>query len=728
MKWGSRLILHPDVNITLADTGCYIEFEPNSTIEFVNGATFTFSGNGYLLINGALQNELVKFEGSNGILLLNGTNKNDKKLEFKRLDSFRKNIVIPNTLHQLVTNNCKIQSDCIVKVNSKSDFTNTKIRFTSDYIEFNDKTKWTNTDIECDNTYLNADADINGGLVHGSIIATNINEGNDVLKIDNTHFNSLDGNGLYVYNSRNELSNLTFTSQDKPMRFYAMSFPTVLDRVLIHNHANVGTPASGGRGIVYEGASNGSELHLKGSNVLLQNMNGITVDNAQLSLECSKVTGNSGLTATHGIVLSNGASLIADPSIVNNAGKNDLSGYKNTILCDDALDIQIHNGYTSLVASVNDAFEGNILTEYIPNTDQFLAHHNHWKWNGAPTRTNHYYTFLDGANRQFGVGGNVNIDGSNYLTAIPNLENLCPETNQGGGGSGGDKHSGYVMNNPTLLAAKHHELNLNSSYETLLDRVFNPTLNLTHTARIDAATELLKRPVSNDATMKTATLLVYQKMLNHHAALLAQNTITFGKNSPEMDQLLNTQMQLMSNTSWSNEQRFKLEMDKVFTHRASGNLSRAMLELNALASKYENKATYINKWICTLQNEIDLKAGNVTVQEFVHRTNQCSTSYTQSTHVFNKPNESSNEIFNTIADVIKVYPNPAQRHLSLKLDGGVKETLRIEIKDMLGKTVMTTDCKVENSLITMSIEQLPFGIYTLVCDEISLQTKFSVVK
>jgi hypothetical protein len=727
---GAELIINSNSLINLVDSNTVIEFRPGSILTLNNGVNLAPFGNGKIVFKGGIF-ALQTVVNGGGALVLSGNGKNHTKLEFLKSlpipgsqDNSAWDYVNLTGFNELLISNSTVTSNCNINFNMPVVFDHVKsINTTSNFYS---TFQSTNSEYE-GNCYFLENTTITSATVSGTFNAVNINSTNSKIDLDMVHFNSLDGNGLYVYNSRNELSNLTFTSQDKPMRFYAMSFPTVLDRVLIHNHANVGTPASGGRGIVYEGASNGSELHLKGSNVLLQNMNGITVDNAQLSLECSKVTGNSGLTATHGIVLSNGASLIADPSIVNNAGKNDLSGYKNTILCDDALDIQIHNGYTSLAASVNDAFEGNILTEYIPNTDQFLAHHNHWKWNGAPTRTNHYYTFVDGANRQFGVGGNVSIDGSNYLTAIPNLDDLCPETNQGGGGSGGDKHSGYVMNNPTLLAAKHHELNLNSSYETLLERVFNSTLNLTQSARIDAATELLNRPVSNDATMKTATLLVYQKMLNHHAALLAQNSIPFGKTSPELDQLLNTQLQLMSNTTWSNDQRFKLEMDKVFTYRASGNLNNAVLELQALAGKYEHKATYINKWLCTLQNEIDLKSGNINVQEFVKRTEQCKETFTKPVTVFNRQ-EDKKEESNVLNDHVVIYPNPANNKITIQLQNSNNKELTVRIYDMMGRVVLQTAVNESESESVINISHLNSGVYHIVSDGNLINQKFTVLK
>ncbi len=75
--------------------------------------------------------------------------------------------------------------------------------------------------------------------------------------------------------------------------------------------------------------------------------------------------------------------------------------------------------------------------------------------------------------------------------------------------------------------------------------------------------------------------------------------------------------------------------------------------------------------------------------------------------------EKPNSIYtNTLAEQIKIYPNPTQGNLSVGIKGLNAQDLQIAILDITGRTIMTENAKVNiNATLELNTQSLSNGIY-----------------
>jgi hypothetical protein len=303
-----------------------------------------------------------------------------------------------------------------------------------------------------------------------------------------------------------------------------------------------------------------------------------------------------------------------------------------------------------------------------------------------------------------------------YLSTPPNLNNLCPE--ETGGGDPQNKHSGFVMNHSVLLSGGLTELRSNHNYKNLIQEVFDPTLIMSYENRIKSAELLLSNFNQNENDRnKHAQLLIYQKLLSHFAELLEENKLVFGKSSEMGSRLYQLQGNLISNTSLTHEERFKIEMDRVFTHRINGQLDEAQDALGKLLIRYNEQSSFINTWICIIQNEIKLQQGQLDKKTFVKQVEVCQSAYNTPMHVVESGNSNKKRSEISSNNTYSIYPNPAKNeiHLALKLQG--KDKVNLKVIDVMGREVINTNDYLLDGIVTIDVSQLPNGVYSIICEQ-----------
>lgn len=504
-----------------------------------------------------------------------------------------------------------------------------------------------------------------------------------------------------------------------------MSYPTTLTNVTINNPDPMAMPISGGYGLYFEGASNGGYLLLDKCKILNQKASTLHVDNAQVAIACSKINPHQFANNNSSVYLTNGSTLVLDPSVVSNVGKSDLAGVQYSIVCNNAFDLFLDNGQSDLSVTQNDALNGNLQALYNPGFSQFNAANNYWKWGVAPSRVNHYYYFTDGANRQFGVGSNVSVDGTPYLTSVPNFDNLCPAqgSEPGGGGQQGKRNidfeatfakaaTGIVFQN-TLLTSTIYSLMSTSNDSSDLE------------SRINTGTNILAAYYnSNNLSLKRSMNTLYQKTMEHSGRMINRSKLQSTKNRVG-NKLYQLQTTILNQNLLSKHERFKFEMDRVFALRIQKKYNQSLGLLNTLIldTNYQNYINYMGKWICKIENEklLDLKA--ITKLEFKSRLINCTDGNTINSNSSMMVGSSDEQNSFSISNVgVILYPNPSNNYIAVSLTSAELTGSVINLYSVDGRLIITETA--DKSVKTIDISALSNGTYIFEL----IHPKFKVIK
>jgi len=729
MKTGSELIIHPSVIINLADNNSVIEFEKGSKIKLENGATFTFTGDGFIRVMGGSltpTNNMVNIIAPlGGTISLMGNGKNDKILEIEASSVTENLMILPNTLTSLILSNGLITSNCNIDIGCNAQFYSSKL-LGSGNITFNKSCFSTYSDFIGTTLVNYSDAEYNNGNVNGNLEAWMIGANNDKLKLKNLLFNGIESNGLFVYDSRTDISDVHFIHNHVPMRFEAMSYPTTLTNVTINNPNPMSMPISGGNGLYFEGASNGGYLMLDRCYILNQKTSTLHVDNAQVAIACSKINPHPFAYNNSSIYLTNGSTLVIDPTIVTNVGKNDLSGQKYAIVCDNAFDLFLNNGQSDLSVMQYDALNGNLQAVYNPGSSQFNATNNYWKWGSAPTRINHYYKFIDGVNNQFGIAGNVDVNGVPYLLSPPSFDNLCPlqDSEPGGGGQQGKRNLDFEANfaneadevifQNTLLSLTIYGLMGTSNDSSELESKINNSIvvlnNYYHT---------------NHLSLKRIMNILYQKTMEHAGRAMSKCKLQSTRNRIG-DKLYQLQTLILNQNQFNSDERFKFEMDKVFSLRIQEKYTQSLSQLHGLLldTQYQNYSNHLNNWICKIENEQLLNSGIISMLEFKSKLSNCSNLSQVQTNVNLKLADNSSKYLLDKNVEILLFPNPSNDYIEVNFTSHSLKGSLINLYATDGRLISTKTIDTVESELRIEVSNIANGTYIF---EI-LNPEFKVVK
>jgi hypothetical protein len=717
VRSGSTIEIDQYMDIMLTDSHCIIEFEPGSTLKLKNGFNFNFTGKGFIRINGGNSAQQVNIIGS---VSITGDGPADKVIEFKRKSPANNKVKIPSSCTGFiaytgkVTSDCEVTSDAYTVLNSCNMLGGKYYLNSTFYSQYSD---WSVPDIYCF-----ANSELTGGSITGQLHALNINQGSDRLTLYNVLFNQLESQGLSVYNSEATIIGTTFLCNHHPMQFDAISQQISLSSVTVNNSATYGFPSSGGLGISFNGATGGS-LYLEKCNILNQQTSGVVIENAPLSISCSRVKTNTYLTGAVSIQLKNSASLLMDPALVYNGGRSDLSGYRGTIYSNLGEDIQINDAYSNLNCDM-DAFEGTLTKDYSIGINDFYANNNYWKWGSGPTQLNHFYYFyyltpnpyLPGVfdSKRFGNSLNGTVNAGSYLTTAPNLYDLCL-LEDGGPGSGFGKNSLHYGINPDIARVSGVSLRNGKSLQDEALSVLSPEKQVSGAPnRLQTCASLIMEDYAgNTAAARPVVQMVYQKMQALLGEGISAHTIPYGKVSPETRLLLKAQDHLLHHGNLSQEKYFDVSMDRILTLRIEGRLQEAIKDLEKLRTEDLDKHNaFTGKWMCQLSLERDLHNGTITSKEFADRIAYCKTedtkpappAYSESTET-----TSSRQAIETAGE-LSVFPNPATDEIRISWAEQMRPS-RITLTDVNGKELLNATVPAFSTLYTIPVEKFASGIY-----------------
>jgi hypothetical protein len=596
-------------------------------------------------------------------------------------------------------------------IDAYAEFTYNKVEggfYYFNYHVLSEASNWDDVEINCFGNTGNTE--FKGGTINGIMRATNINQSSNQFILNGITFNKFETEGLKVYNSWTSINNTSFFDNDYPMQFNAMASYTTLKNVTVNNSSPYSLPLSGGKGIKYVGATGGG-LQLERCNILNQQTSALIVENAPVLISCSKVKTVSYQSPGFPCVyLTNSASLIMDPSLVQDGGKSYLSGYRITIYSALAEDIQVNYAYSNLDC-VGDAFEGTLTRNYTPGYGDFYANNNYWKWGGPPDRINHYYAFYYNGG-QFGMSGQAIVNVSSYLSAPPNLTNLCPLDNEGGGGQA--KRSDYEMTNPVILKGEAVKLKSGHSLEAAATMVFEPSsTNNSLKERIEKCADIITQSYNDTAIAEPIVSLVYQKMQLSLGEAMKKGFVLYGQESHEAKLLLDAQDYLLSNNNLNEEKRFSILMDRVLTYRTLGKLNIALKELALIQVSDTKHLNYTNKWLCLLTNEKNLQEGKITNKEFAELVALCDQKDELIFPHFNQQEE--NESRSPLLDGISVFPNPATTQIKISWTSGYEPNY-VRMFNIEGKEVYSSAINLTANELTIPTNEFICGVYFIKFD------------
>ncbi|MDD4218454.1 MAG: right-handed parallel beta-helix repeat-containing protein, partial [Bacteroidales bacterium] len=193
-----NLIVNENVFLNLYNEQTYIDI--NGVLELGTNATFTFSGNGYIKFSKPGPDSAPDniFAGTNASFVLEGTGKNDKKMEIQQ-----SSVHFPE-LAELRFENCKIEmgSSARMQTGSTSSITFENVKITSTTGVYNAHRSF--------HFYGQPNVTINNCIFengyHG--LYGNLTYGGSPLYISNSTFQN-NARGIYIYNKGLNLNNCT---------------------------------------------------------------------------------------------------------------------------------------------------------------------------------------------------------------------------------------------------------------------------------------------------------------------------------------------------------------------------------------------------------------------------------------------------------------------------------------------------------------------------------------
>lgn len=720
-------------NIILNGSNAIIEIHPGCSVQIATGATFTYTGSGFMRLHLPENNTSTPvyntFFAGTGSVVLAGTHINNTVLELKgpvyksQFGTWTTSGVdFPSTLQSVTIDHGRVT----VVAEQRAYFHTLRfyapaainygqldpasVTFFGTMSAFNSKF----------HGYVNCfeNTDIVGSEFLGSLNGSNIYDPGKKFRMINSYLHGTATNGgLSVHRSNTELRGVTVSQRQVGINITGMDVPVTCENCLFRSYN--GTQMQYG---VWIWGTSASYVHLEKSRVQNATIAGVMAYKSGLSMSCTEVTSNLNSASSSAIDLYVDASLTLDPSLRAGAGRNNLSGYGTTIHAPGAIDININNGRNNLRSHVaGRALFGTMAS----NRPTFDAEYNYWNGGTAPTEAGHYNNFSDVSGQYIG-GSAHDVNGANHLLWPPNMDLACPLTGQEpGGGQGGTKTSSYTMSTPQVLAATHIPYDGSQSLKEAATEIFTP-----HFGNNSPASQISKQAgiITHNyrewkADAEPVISLVYQKMMHTLGEGVKQGQIEQSNASPEIstvmkvvDELLNALPQAPA----SYRERFRLSMDKAFTYRMARQEQQALDLMNAIAGWAEPKdLPYVQLWQCYLENDVLLKNGVIDKLEFSERVSLCTAAQME-IEMQNRatPDEQQkNENLASSGEAISVYPNPSDGIINIITEENLKvqsvKVYSIEGKELMNLQATGTQPAGTRNAVKFDLSRLHTGIYMI---------------
>lgn len=618
-----------------------------------DNATFTTSGNGYVKFsnNGTWDNTYNVTAGTHSSVVFKGTGKNDKKLEIEQ-----STVRFPQ-LDSLSFRNCKIEMGSekrmLADYNYPITFSNvlltSKTGANNDHRSFN---FYGQANVTIDNcTFEYGRYGIYGILTYF----------NNSMTVTNSTFR-YNKKGMQIYDKGLHLSGCTFLNNSEHGVYCdAMKWTSSFDDCVFSNN---------GTGNYYMGNSTAGVTIDDCS--FTNSTNGFAFSGSfDVDIECSSATGN-----MNGIYTQNGTRII--PS------KCSMSGNGITINLDYG-SISLLNGYNELQAFLD------YYTVYgrTPAVGTILAHNNRWESNASahPSYMNNYYLRKN-------IKPYTQVDIYDYTPSYLACMALW-EPNR---------------------TESYFQLPSDSEYDVLMSYDAG-------NAHITDCEDMVNRYV-NYITSKgngREYLDTYcrDNVYGHLYSLLSRIFSTVETDIDQRNRILDNVLQMneyLSENAETDVHSYKYLLDAALLFRTAGKPEIASQRINDLIQYVNDKdfdsdeyLEFVMQWKCYIENEMLLKSGELSLDEFFEYIQGCGLQYSAKSTLENTNSIQKNCIEN-ISQVfeLNISPNPVNGILRIEIPDENACMYDVSILDNTG-VVMKKFSSVDS--LEFDVSDLSSGIY-----------------
>lgn len=687
-------------NIILSDYSTKLEIKGD--LQLMAGAQFSTGGNGYVLFNSPLADNLCYniIAGSNTSMNFTGTSTNHKKLEIAQPSLYTHGVNGVNAVKYISFANCKV-----VMSGSNSRLSLYRANYGS--INLSNVTITSNTGNRTGHR---------GVALYGQ---TNI-----IIQ------NSVFSNGLYGIHAMLNytdgapltLTNCAFYNNDRGLNvndkgiilnyctFDGNGYGVYADGMTFSSESNYSSYIySTNDGINYTSASTGG-LYVLYPLIMNNSNNGIAYSGAtKLSVRCGDVRSN-----YKGITFSNNASLNMSQNENPIGGRVRMSvNTENNIYASNGNLLFLNSGYNNLQRNTNKMVISGNLGGYSACPTYLPAQYNRWNLsNISPAYGSDYSLIHNGTCRSKQI----------YLTDNSPTYATCsaPPPLSAGDNSFASTTTINTQNyiNTTLPNALADAVNYikNANYFTASDRLFE-ILNF----------PLLSTSAADDYYLNKAYLYMKENMafilqnLVSDTSLTAQNTLA--NHVGKLNLIQNNIISKTQNDTNTYIRYYYTSLDKALLYRAIYDYDNALLHLNNILPWVRPlNAVELNKWICLTQLEKDVLDSIVRKEDFFELKQLCENNVLFKKAPDNSNNtlqteesEIDNVVLNPIVPYIKVTPNPVTNQSLINVFvPDFKDDIAIRIFDVLG--TIRSEIKIKEIRSTIRINNSSFknGIYQFV--------------
>ena len=637
--------------IFLQDASSVLEIAGN--LHIGDNATFTTSGNGYVKFSnaGTWDNTYNITSGTNSAVVFKGTGQNDKKLEIEQ-----STVRFPQ-LDSLSFRNCKIEMGSEKRM--LADY-NYPITFSN--VLLTSKTG-TNNNHRSFNFYGQANVTIdNCTFEYGRYgIYGILTYFNNSMTVTNSTFR-YNKKGMQIYDKGLHLSGCTFLNNSEHGVYCdAMKWTSSFDDCVFSNN---------GTGNYYMGNSTAGVTIDDCS--FTNSTNGFAFSGSfDVDIECSSATGN-----MNGIYTQNGTRII--PS------KCSMSGNGITINLDYG-SISLLNGYNELQAFLD------YYTVYgrTPAVGTILAHNNRWESNASahPSYMNNYYLRKN-------IKPYTQVDIYDYTPSYLACMALW-EPNR---------------------TESYFQLPSDSEYDVLMSYDAG-------NAHITDCEDMVNRYV-NYITSKgngREYLDTYcrDNVYGHLYSLLSRIFSTVETDIDQRNRILDNVLQMneyLSENAETDVHSYKYLLDAALLFRTAGKPEIASQRINDLIQYVNDKdfdsdeyLEFVMQWKCYIENEMLLKSGELSLDEFFEYIQGCGLQYSAKSTLENTNSIQKNCIEN-ISQVfeLNISPNPVNGILRIEIPDENACMYDVSILDNTG-VVMKKFSSVDS--LEFDVSDLSSGIY-----------------
>jgi hypothetical protein len=671
------------------NTGANIELTNNNSILDIAGSliinayhSFTFTGEGYIKFSkpgNDLETEDNIIAGTNASFVLEGTGKNDKKMEIQQ-----SSVHFPE-LAELRFEDCKIEMGTgstglgarMQTSASTSPITFENIKITSDDIGINNNHRsfhlYGQSNVTINNCiFENGKYGLYGILTHGG----------SGLSISNSVFQN-NQYGLWIYDKCINITDCDFYNNSyDAIKCTNMSHSSLIEDC---NFLNIST---GGNidCIDYTGSAS-ADLEVSYAVISYADEYGIFASGGfELDLNCSDIQNcGYGVGAINGNYLVPYANdiILNDTSIYLNNSLIDLANNGNILYSTD--DNYALFGYTPLrwrncqtppnLTATNNIWESDLLANPQYNTNHKLKVYDACLPVGLPVNV------IDATPGQLDC---FSFGGLGLSSVSLNPENPNDNNN--------------VLN---TLCDDFSLLNSENAFQTELSNYCNAIQNFDPT---NTSEFLQKRKAYADA----------HKLLNAYYEHVAFNTESLGINSA-IDMLQDLNYALINTESETEYAKIDYDLDIGLLERYRGNYDAAISHLEALIleiQEYEPELFFVEKWLCSLYAEKLLTEGSINYDEFDALIMECEARYEENMATLSDElpaNESTNN--NEENNYMQISPNPNDGSFTVNINCELNNA-EIRVSNSIGQPISTTVLSNTGEQV-INITGLSVGQYTV---------------